>query len=103
MLQDGGSWKKKSKKFLQFIQEIFIKAQLFLLVFHISAHFDDNCLDHQEDHHKRLKHVKTVDKSAPFIPDDVEIYFYGGPEAVSKSAPLPSLSKIKYASSSLKR
>lgn len=48
----------------------------------------------KDDHKKKLKKVKTNDKSAPFIPDDVEIYFYGGQNA-NKAAPPPPLSKIK--------
>ena len=48
----------------------------------------------KDDHKRRLKKVKTNDKSAPFIPDDVEIYFYGGHNA-NKAAPPPPLSKIK--------
>ena len=56
----------------------------------------------QDDHKKRLKKVKTNDKSQPYIPDDVEIYFYAGPNS-QKSAPPPPLSKIKFTSSSLKR
>ena len=55
-----------------------------------------------EDHKKRLKKVKTNDKSKPFIPADVEIYFYGG-KNVSADAPLPPTSKLKYSSSCLKR
>jgi len=47
-----------------------------------------------DDHKQKLKKVKTNDKSAPFIPDDVEIYFYGGANA-NKAAPPPPLSKIK--------
>jgi len=47
-----------------------------------------------DDHKQRLKKVKTNDKSAPFIPDDVEIYFYGGQNS-NKAAPPPPLSKIK--------
>jgi len=47
-----------------------------------------------DDHRRKLKKVKTNDKSAPFIPDDVEIYFYGGANA-NKAAPPPPLSKIK--------
>jgi len=47
-----------------------------------------------DDHRQKLKKVKTNDKSAPFIPDDVEIYFYGGANA-NKAAPPPPLSKIK--------
>ena len=57
----------------------------------------------KEDHRKRLKKVKTNDKSKPFIPDDVEIYFYGGPAAKAANAPLPPTSKLKYSSSCLKR
>ena len=49
----------------------------------------------KDDHKQRLKKVKTRDKSAPFIPADVEIYFYGGQNA-NKSLPPPPLStKIK--------
>eukprot|EP00092_Neocalanus_flemingeri_P000664 GFUD01000706.1.p1 GENE.GFUD01000706.1~~GFUD01000706.1.p1 ORF type:complete len:1627 (+),score=503.34 GFUD01000706.1:566-5446(+) len=58
---------------------------------------DIRCLvkDISNDDHKRLKKVKTNDKSAPFIPDDVEIYFYGGQNS-NKAAPPPPLStKIK--------
>ena len=57
----------------------------------------------KEDHRKRLKKVKTNDKSKPFIPDDVEIYFYGGANAPAGNAPLPPTSKLKYSSSCLKR
>ena len=57
----------------------------------------------KEDHRKRLKKVKTNDKSKPFIPEDVEIYFYGGPTAKAANAPLPPTSKLKYSSSCLKR
>ena len=51
---------------------------------------------HAQLHQKqRLKKVKTNDKSAPYIPEDVEIYFYGGQNA-NKAAPPPPLStKIK--------
>jgi len=45
-----------------------------------------------EQHRKRLKKVKTVDKSSPFIPEDMEIYFYGGSNS-DKKAPPPPLSK----------
>ena len=45
-----------------------------------------------DEHKKRLKKVKTVDKSRPFIPDDMEIYFYGGNNS-DKKAPPPPLSK----------
>ena len=48
----------------------------------------------KDDHKGRLKKVKTNDKSAPFIPDDVEIYFYGGQNA-NKALPPPPLSKVK--------
>lgn len=48
----------------------------------------------KDDHKRRLKKVKTNDKSAPFIPDDVEIYFYGGQNA-NKALPPPPLSKVK--------
>jgi len=48
----------------------------------------------KDDHKKKLKKVKTNDKSAPFIPDDVEIYFYGGQNS-NKAAPPPPLSKVK--------
>ena len=46
-----------------------------------------------DEHKKRLKKVKTVDKSRPFIPDDMEIYFYGGRDNSDKKAPPPPLSK----------
>ena len=45
-----------------------------------------------DEHKKRLKKVKTVDKSRPFIPEDMEIYFYGGNNS-DKKAPPPPLSK----------
>ena len=49
----------------------------------------------KDDHKQRLRKVKTNDKSAPYIPEDVEIYFYGGQNA-NKAAPPPPLStKIK--------
>ena len=50
----------------------------------------------------RLKKVKTNDKSAPFIPDDVEIYFYGGQNA-NKALPPPPLSKVKEEYNSCKK
>lgn len=55
---------------------------------------DMRCLvkDIRGDQKKRLKKVKTVDKSRPFIPEDMEIYFYGGGQS-SKAAPPPPLSK----------
>ena len=46
-----------------------------------------------DEHKKRLKKVKTVDKSRPFIPEDMEIYFYGGRDNSDKKAPPPPLSK----------
>ena len=57
----------------------------------------------KDDHKQRLKKVKTNDKSAPYIPEDVEIYFYGGQNA-NKAAPPPPLStKIKEEYNSSKR
>ena len=57
----------------------------------------------KDDHKQRLKKVKTNDKSAPYIPADVEIYFYGGQNA-NKAAPPPPLStKIKEEYNSSKR
>ena len=56
----------------------------------------------KDDHKRRLKKVKTNDKSAPFIPNDVEIYFYGGQNA-NKALPPPPLSKIKEEFNSSKR
>ena len=55
---------------------------------------DMRCLvkDLRDDQTKRLKKVKTVDKSKPFIPEDIEIYFYGG-NNTDKKAPPPPLSK----------
>jgi hypothetical protein len=57
----------------------------------------------KDDHRKRLKKVRTVDKSKPYIPDDVQIYFYGAPNADNKAAPPPPLSRLKFESSCLKR
>ena len=57
----------------------------------------------KDDHRKRLKKVRTVDKSRPYIPDDVQIYFYGAPNADNKAAPPPPLSRLKFESSCLKR
>ena len=57
----------------------------------------------KDDHKKRLKKVRTVDKSRPFIPADVQIYFYGAAHADNKSAPPPPLSRLKFESSCLKR
>ena len=48
----------------------------------------------KDEHKQRLKPVVTVDRSAPFIPEDVEIYFYGGQNS-NKAAPPPPLSKMK--------
>ena len=48
--------------------------------------------DIRGDKKKSLKKVKTMDKSKPFIPDDIEIYFYGGTNT-DKKAPPPPLSK----------
>jgi hypothetical protein len=48
--------------------------------------------DIRGDQKKKLKKVKTVDKSKPFIPEDMEIYFYGGNNC-DKRAPPPPLSK----------
>ena len=57
----------------------------------------------KDDHKQRLRKVKTNDKSAPYIPEDVEIYFYGGQNA-NKAAPPPPLStKIKEEYNSSKR
>ena len=48
---------------------------------------------------RRLKKVSTRDKSAPYIPKDIEIYFYAGPtkeknsEKKDQSIPLPPVSR----------
>ena len=43
---------------------------------------------------KKLKKAKTVDKSKPFIPKDMEIYFYAGPNANKSLAPPPASREI---------
>jgi len=57
----------------------------------------------KDGHKQRLKKVKTNDKSAPFIPDDVEIYFYGGHNANKKLPPPPLSTKIKEEYNSCKK
>ena len=37
----------------------------------------------------KLKKTKTIDKSKPYIPKDIEIYFYAGPNANKSLAPPP--------------
>ena len=37
----------------------------------------------------KLNKVKVNDRSAPYIPADIEIYFYSGPNADKKAAPPP--------------
>ncbi len=41
------------------------------------------------DAKKKLKKTKTIDKSKPYIPQDIEIYFYAGPNADKSLAPPP--------------
>lgn len=41
------------------------------------------------DAKKRLKKTKTSDRSKPYIPQDIEIYFYAGPNADKNLAPPP--------------
>ena len=39
---------------------------------------------------RKLRKTKTVDKSRPYIPKDMEIYFYAGPNASKDLAPPPA-------------
>jgi hypothetical protein len=43
---------------------------------------------------KKLKKTKTHDRSKPYIPKDIEIYFYAGPNADKKLAPPPASREI---------
>ena len=47
----------------------------------------------QKDHKTKLKKTKTVDKSRPYIPKDIEIFFYGGKDVNTKSLPPPPKSR----------
>ena len=46
----------------------------------------------REEKKKKLKKVQTSDRSAPYIPKDMEIYFYGGGDK-SKDKALPPVSR----------
>ena len=41
----------------------------------------------KEERRHKLKKVQTSDRSAPYIPKDMEIYFYGGGTASDKALP----------------
>ena len=57
----------------------------------------------KDEHKQRLRKVKTNDKSAPYIPEDVEIYFYGGQNAPKAAPPPPLSTKIKEEYNSTKK
>ena len=66
---------------------------------HGGIHQDDNKEDGRKDKKKkRLKKVSTRDKSAPYIPKDMEIYFYAGPakkeDTDQKNKALPPVSRV---------
>ena len=42
----------------------------------------------------KLNKVKVNDRSAPYIPPDIEIYFYSGPSSDKKSNALPPVSRL---------
>jgi hypothetical protein len=44
--------------------------------------------------HAKLNKVKVNDRSAPYIPKDIEIYFYSGPNSDKKSTTLPPVSRL---------
>ena len=48
----------------------------------------------QADPKAKLKKAKTIDKSRPYIPNDIEIYFYAGPNADKNLAPPPASREI---------
>ena len=49
----------------------------------------------QKDHKSKLKKTKTNDKSRPYIPKDIEIFFYGGKDVNTKNlAPPPKSREI---------
>jgi hypothetical protein len=46
----------------------------------------------------KLNKVKVNDRSAPYIPKDIEIYFYSGPNTDKKAAPPPVSKPVKESS-----
>ena len=47
----------------------------------------------QTDKKSKLKKTKTVDRSKPYIPKDIEIFFYGGKDVNNKVLPPPPKSR----------
>ena len=47
----------------------------------------------KKDKKSKLKKTKTYDRSKPYIPKDIEIFFYGGKDVNTKSLPPPPKSR----------